>query len=196
MPASFQGSSFLLTYPQSSFGKESLFNFLQSLPDISYVKVAQELHEDGSTHYHAITHFNRKQRCSATYFDHAERHPNVKTVGRKKSDWDNVVTYLDKEDQSPTVWGTPRHTTSVWSDVATATSRTEALEIIKKERPRDFVLNARNLDYFLDKVCIYISDSKSTLSSTNNYKYYRCSQCNRLHKQSQGPLINLYCPHH
>lgn len=152
MPATFQGSSFLLTYPQSSFGKDSLFQFLSALPDISFIKVAQELHEDGSTHYHAIAHFNCKQRCNATFFDYAERHPNVKTVGRKKADWDNVVAYLSKEDQSPITWGTPRHQACVWSEVANATSRAAALDLIKKERPRDFVVNSRQLDYFLDKV--------------------------------------------
>lgn len=155
MPAAFQGSSFLLTYPQSSFSKKELLSFLSSLNDITYVKICQEHHESGDLHLHAVIHFNCKQRCNSTYFDFAERHPNVKTVGRRKQDWDQCVAYLDKEDQSAITWGTPRHQQSIWGQVAAATTRQEALEIVKTERPRDFVINSRQLDYFLDKVCYF-----------------------------------------
>lgn len=151
MPAAFEGSSFLLTYPQSPSTKKDLFTFLCALTDIQYVKLCQETHQDGHPHFHALLHFSKRQRLAASYFD-LDSHPNVKNVGRKKSDWSRVSEYLDKEDQSPLTWGTPRHTQCIWSEVVRARSRQEAIDLVTQERPRDLVLNGRNLDYFLDKV--------------------------------------------
>lgn len=151
MPAAFEGSSFLLTYPQLEGDKSLLFDFLCQLADVRFVKVAQESHQDGGTHFHAVVLFSKRVRLATRAFDFEGKHPNVKNVGRKKSDWDNCIKYLDKEDPNPLEWGTPRHEASVWSAIAKATSRQEAEELLLNEKPRDYVLNARNFDYWLDK---------------------------------------------
>lgn len=151
MPPAFEGSSFILTYPQSDFDLVAFALHLQSLPAIQYVLVSSEKHEDGSLHRHACVHFSTKQRVGARFFDYLERHPNVKNVGRKKSDWENVTNYV-KKDGEFIEWGTSRHTANVWSTIATSGSREEALRILMEEKPRDAILNARNFDYWLDKV--------------------------------------------
>lgn len=148
----FQGTSFLVTYPQSSLSKDALSTFYRGLDAISYVKIGEESHQDGGKHFHVLAFFNTKQRFTSRALDVGSEHPNIETVGRKRQDWDRVATYVAKEDESPFEWGTPRHVGDIWSSVATASSREEALAIIAKERPRDYVLNARNIDYFLDKV--------------------------------------------
>lgn len=151
MPAAFEGSSFLLTYPQSDFELNALQDFFKNLPDYKYSLISSEKHEDGSLHRHAIIYFRKRQRLNQSAFDFLERHPNIKPVGKKKSDWDNCQKYVRKDGEFIED-GSPRHEVSVWSEIAVASSREEALRLLKAEKPRDFVLQQRNIDYYLDKV--------------------------------------------
>jgi len=155
MPASFQGTSFLVTYPKTSLDKNTLFDYFLSQEHISYIKLSLEHHEDSSIHYHVLLLFSQKQRFSHQRFDDSGEHPNIKPVGRKTADWNAVTSYLSKEDQSPLEWGVPRHTQCVWGAIASATTREEASALLVAEKPRDAILNARNFDYYLDKVCIF-----------------------------------------
>lgn len=152
MPATFQGSSFLLTYPQSDFPLQSLLDHLISL-NVKYAKVCSESHADGSLHRHALVCFPSKIRVGPRHFDFEARHPNVRPVGRKRSDWENCGAYVAK-DGEVLEYGTPRHgeDSCVWSSIARASSRVEAEEILRREKPRDSIINARQFDYWLDKV--------------------------------------------
>lgn len=156
MPAIFQGTSFLLTYPQTTFDDYRRFlDFLGQLGSIKYLLVAREQHQSGDSHQHAVVLFDTKRRLGERAFDFEGRHPNIRPVGRKIEDWNRCVEYCRKEDVAPFEYGTPRHSSeSVWAIVAEAPTREEALAIVKKERPRDYVLNRRNLDYSLDQVCL------------------------------------------
>jgi len=140
-----------LTYPQSDFDLQEFSNYLQTLADYKYSIVSSEKHQDDSLHRHAVVHFIKKQRLSSSYFDYLGRHPNVKPVGKKKSDWTNTTTYVRKDGEF-IEHGIPRHEVSVWAEVANATNREDALQLLKTEKPRDFVLQQRNIDYYLDKV--------------------------------------------
>jgi len=151
MPAAFEGSSFLLTYPQSNFDLVDLQDFLQKLPDYKYSLVSSEKHTDNSLHRHAIIYFSKRQRLSSSFFDFQERHPNIKPVGKKLTDWTNCVTYV-KKDGDFLESGIPRHERSVWSQVVNAQTRNEALELLRQEKPRDFILQRRNIEYYLDTV--------------------------------------------
>lgn len=150
MPASFRASSFLLTYPQSDFPLQDCLDFLKGKEHMNYVLISSELHETGELHRHALVHFSKVVQLGITAFDFMGRHPNVKTVGRKKSDWENVEQYV-KKDGNFLEWGMPRHTASIWAQVAMAASREEAEQLILAEKPRDFIINSRQIDYFLDK---------------------------------------------
>lgn len=152
MPAKFRGSSFLLTYPQSDFPLQSLLDHLISL-DVRYAKLCSERHNDGSLHRHALVHFATTIQVGSRHFDFEQRHPNVRTVGRKRTDWENVSAYVGKDGEI-LEYGTPRHAenASVWSAIVGASSRSEAEQILRTEKPRDAVLNSRNFDYFLDKM--------------------------------------------
>jgi hypothetical protein len=154
MPAAFQGTSFLLTYPQSDFNLNDFLTWLSMDLGAIYARVSSEQHADGSYHRHALVYFAQKIRVGPRHFDYLERHPNIRTVGRKKSDWDNCYEYVAKDGEI-LEYGTPRHdqNTSVWSSIARASSRKEAQEILLKEKPRDAIINARQFDYWLDKVC-------------------------------------------
>lgn len=120
-------------------------------------------HCDGgqrSKHWHALAHYSSKLRLGERAFDFEGNHPNIKCVGRKKSDWDRTTTYLRKEDPEPLEYGTPRFNGhSVWSEIATSSSRTEAEEILLREKPRDWIINRRGIDYALDKMFPLQSDA-------------------------------------
>lgn len=158
MPASFQGTSFFLTYSQDAFDLaddyDGFRNFLDTVGGgdgtTVFLRVGVERHDNGDPHWHALVLFASKRRLGARAFDYRECHPNVQPVGRKKSDWDRVATYVAKDGNYRDA-GTPRHAgKSVWSQVAAADSREDALELIRREAPRDYVVNRRNVDYGLD----------------------------------------------
>lgn len=151
MPATWEGSSFFVTYPQSDFDINDFLLHCQNLPSIQYILISSEQHKDNSLHRHAVLHFNKRQRLAKNFFDYKDRHPNIKCVGKKKSDWHNVTTYVRK-DNNFVEWGTPRHSGCIWSAIGSASSRKEAQELLLSEKPRDAILNARNFDYWLDKM--------------------------------------------
>lgn len=151
MPAAWEGSSFFLTYPQSDFDIQGFLDHFKSIEFVVYVLVSSEKHQDLSLHRHAIVHFSKKQRLPKDFFDYQGRHPNIRCVGKKKSDWQKVSDYVRK-DKEFLESGEPRHSGCVWSSIAKASSRDEAQSLLLAEKPRDAVLNARNFDYWLDKV--------------------------------------------
>lgn len=111
-----------------------------------------EQHQSGDSHFHALVHFGSKQRLGARGFDWRERHPNVQSVGRKREDWQRCNDYVAKDGRYHDI-GVGRHAgQSVWGQVASADCREDALELIRAEKPRDFVLQRRNIDYFLDSL--------------------------------------------
>lgn len=151
MPPAWEGSSFFLTYPQSDFDINLFLEHAKQYPQVQYVLISSEKHQDESLHRHAIVHFSQRQRLSKQFFDFEERHPNIRNVGKKKSDWENVTNYVRKENDF-LEWGTPRHSGCVWSNISSAGTREEAQALLLSEKPRDAILNARNFDYWLDKM--------------------------------------------
>lgn len=91
--------NFSLTYSNierqgSSFTKEELFNFLQSLAGVDYVLVGRELHQDGTPHYHALVTFKKKKNLTnERLFDYMESHPNIQSTSNLPA-W---KTYCKKE---------------------------------------------------------------------------------------------------
>lgn len=104
-------------------------------------------------HWHCVAHYSSKLRLRERAFDFEGHHPNIRTVGRAKSDWNKVTLYCRKEDASPLEYGSPRHSCkSLWSEVVGSSSRSEAEQLIKKEKARDWIINRRAIDYALDKM--------------------------------------------
>lgn len=129
---------------------------------------SQQQHDQGgprSKHWHVVAHYSSKLRLGERAFDFEGNHPNIRTIGRRKTDWTNVVTYCRKEDPNPLEHGTPRFEGhSVWTEVAKAPSRAEAEEIIAREKPRDWIINRRSIDYSLDKMFPLQEDAPLYLS--------------------------------
>lgn len=157
MPADLQAKTFFLTYPQTSFNFDNDYHqyleFLQRIGSTSFTCIGIEKHADGTPHFHVLVDYCSKQRITKRSFDWKDRHPNIKCVGKTKADYNRVLSYVRKEKEFKEE-GCPKFTSkeSVWSKVANAKDEGEALSIIKREQPRDFILNRRNIDYSLSKL--------------------------------------------
>lgn len=157
MTSRLQAKTFFLTYPQTTFTFDDHYHvfidFLKNLGPISYSCVGIEKHADGTDHFHCLVDFEQKLKILPRSFDFQERHPNIQCVGKTKADYTRVRNYV-KKDGNYREEGKPKFSPkeSVWSKVTRVGTEEEALALISKEDPRQFILNRRNIDYALSKL--------------------------------------------
>lgn len=83
-----------LTYPQSNFDAARLHEFLDGLAGVLWARIANESHESGEPHVHAVLQFGRRfQSRNCRVFDFEGRHPNVQPV----RDVRRALDYVTKE---------------------------------------------------------------------------------------------------
>ncbi|KAJ1414941.1 hypothetical protein SESBI_18451 [Sesbania bispinosa] len=97
------GKNYFLTYPRYSIYKEEALAQLQSLNTSTskkFIRVCQELHENGEPHLHALIQFEGKYQCAKPrFFDlvsptgSAHFHPNIQ-ASKFASD---VKAYVEKD---------------------------------------------------------------------------------------------------
>lgn len=156
MPKQLSAKTYLLTYSQSSFDFEndlhSYQQHLSNLGTVSYSCVCREKHADGGDHWHVLVDFDSKLRATPRCFDWKGVHPNIAAVGRTRADYDRAWKYVRKDGDFRES-GTRRYAKfSVWTQVATATTRDAALQIVREQQPRDYIINRRQIDYALDQL--------------------------------------------
>lgn len=160
MAARLKASAVFLTYSQvGEVTLDSLEEFLLGIPFVRGGIVCEERHQDGGRHFHAWLDLKSQSTFTNARFDHQEIHPNVViTPGNKKSPaCQNRINYCKKDGDFRIFGGegyelpTVAEKENVWGEVVAAETREAALEIISSLRPRDAVINARQIDYFLDK---------------------------------------------
>lgn len=99
----FQAHRAFLTYSQCNVSKSEIKSHLETRGELKYYSIAQEVHQDGGLHIHALVHYIKKiDTTNPRYFDYLEFHPNVKRV-ETNTDWDNKVRYNNKYDKEPLV---------------------------------------------------------------------------------------------
>lgn len=154
MPATFQGTSFLLTYPQDAFNLDNdwdaAFAFFSQLGQLKYLRIGVEHHASGDPHWHAVAYYAVKLRLGARGFDFREKHPNVQAVGRRVIDWQRCVDYVAKDGQYRE-HGSQRHSSeSVWAEAAKADDRETAERLLAAAAPRDWIVHRRSIDYAME----------------------------------------------
>lgn len=171
MPARLKASAVFLTYSQvGDVPRDDLVAFLTGIPFVNGGIACLELHQDGGRHFHAWVDLKSQSTFTNDRFDLNGLHPNVIICpGHKKSDASqNRIEYCKKDKDwvyFPDGYEPPskKEADTTWQDVITAESREEALAIVATNRPRDAVINARQIDYFLEKkfgekVVLYVPD--------------------------------------
>lgn len=147
MPANNQPAAFrftakniFLTYPRCDVAPPVFVEWIKSqFPTAQYWTVAQERHEDGGLHLHAVISFSRKYNSRvSTRFDFEGHHPNIQPVRVLR----DVIAYISKDPiQLVTTHPQLGETRRTYGDiVANSTSTSEAEQAIKLWYPRDWLL--------------------------------------------------------
>ena len=101
---------FFLTYSQSQYDKDRVAAFLRTKGTIKRMIVANETHEDGGRHVHALVEFDRRKDIRPNFFDIGSEHPNIGIWSNRNQTYDswfvNHWDYCTKEDLSPIIIGT------------------------------------------------------------------------------------------
>nr|UUV61370.1 C1 [Tomato mottle leaf curl virus] len=160
--------NYFLTYPKCSLTKEEALSQilgLQTPVNKLFVRVARELHEDGEPHLHVLIQFEGKLQCTnERLFDlisptrSAHFHPNVQ--GAKSSS--DVKSYVEKDGDfidhgvfqidGRSARGGQQSANDTYAKVLNAGSVMEALNILREEQPKDFVLQHHNIRSNLERI--------------------------------------------
>ncbi|CAM91896.1 replication associated protein [Tomato leaf curl Anjouan virus] len=160
--------NYFITYPQCSITKEEALAQIKSFSyptNIKFIRVCRELHQDGLPHLHVLIQFEGKFQCTnQRFFDlvsqtrSAHFHPNIQ--GAKSSS--DVKAYIEKGGEfldygvfqvdARSARGEGQHLAQVYADALNASSKEEALQIIKEKDPKSFFLQYHNLSANADKI--------------------------------------------
>nr|AIY32750.1 RepA [Chickpea chlorotic dwarf virus] len=155
----FQSKYVFLTYPKRSSQRDDLFQFLwEKLTPflIFFLGVATELHQDGTTHYHALVQLDKKPCIrDPSFFDFEGNHPNIQPARNSKQ----VLEYISKDGDIKTRGDfrdhkvSPRKSDARWRTIIqTATSKEEYLDMIKEEFPHEWATKLQWLEYSANKL--------------------------------------------
>nr|AIY32732.1 replication-associated protein [Chickpea chlorotic dwarf virus] len=155
----FQSKYVFLTYPKCSSQRDDLFEFLwEKLTPflIFFLGVATELHQDGTTHYHALVQLDKKPCIrDPSFFDFEGNHPNIQPARNSKQ----VLDYISKDGDIKTRGDfrdhkvSPRKSDARWRTIIqTATSKEEYLDMIKEEFPHEWATKLQWLEYSANKL--------------------------------------------
>nr|AIY32802.1 RepA [Chickpea chlorotic dwarf virus] len=155
----FQSKYVFLTYPKCSSQRDDLFQFLwEKLTPflIFFLGVATELHQDGTTHYHALIQLDKKPHIrDPSFFDFEGNHPNIQPARNSKQ----VLDYISKDGDIKTRGDfrdhkvSPSKSDARWRTIIqTATSKEEYLDMIKEEFPHEWATKLQWLEYSANKL--------------------------------------------
>jgi len=153
-PFRINSKAFFLTYPQCPIIPETLGAHLESLGQHQFVLVAQELHEDGNWHLHALViYIEKKNIRDPNYFDFEGYHCNAQST----RDRDAVRKYILKHDpvedacyssgtfEDGKAGGATR---AAWEAAMNATTPEEVMQRVAEASPRDYVLSYDKVEGF------------------------------------------------
>ncbi|AST47748.1 replication protein [Macroptilium golden yellow mosaic virus] len=166
--------NYFLTYPRCSLAKEEVLvqiRDIQTSTNKKFIKIARELHEDGQPHIHVLIQFEGKFICTnQRLFDlvspsrSAHFHPNVQ--GAKSSS--DVKSYIDK-DGDTLEWGQfqidgrsarggCQSSNDSYAKALNVSSTEQALQILKEEQPKDYVLHYHNIRSNLERIFVKVPE--------------------------------------
>nr|AWH15134.1 truncated AC1 [East African cassava mosaic virus] len=160
--------NYFITYPRCSLTKEEALSQLKAFSyptNIKFIRVCRELHQDGVPHLHVLIQFEGKFQCTnLRFFDlispsrSTHFHPNIQ--GAKSSS--DVKAYIEKGGEflddgifqvdARSARGEGQHLAQVYADALNASSKSEALQIIKEKDPKSFFLQFHNISANADRI--------------------------------------------
>lgn len=141
----YNASKVFLTYPQCRLSMQELLAGITAIKEVKYYTIAQERHENGEPHLHALFEFNTKVSTrNPAYFDVQGHHPNI----QKPKNLKNVLAYIKKEENFISTWPEKRGYNEI---IAEAKDEKEFLELVRENDAKNFVLNHEKIEYFANK---------------------------------------------
>lgn len=150
MPFQLNAKKFFLTYPRCDAPPLVLQDLLRTFPDYAGSCIAQERHEDGGLHLHALVCFEKPYRTSIQSIfdiimpDGTVFHPNIQSA-RSAS---HVLAYIRKDGSFLNHGSLPEEGKPKWADSLQAATKDEFLESVRRISPRDYILNFGRLTAF------------------------------------------------
>jgi len=78
---SLDGVRFFLTYPQSEFDFDDVYQFIDGINKVQWLRICREEHESGEPHMHCVFQFAKRFKSkNERVFDLSGRHPNILPV--------------------------------------------------------------------------------------------------------------------
>jgi len=109
-PTRLRSAAYFLTYSQTGYSKEHVHSFLVSKGAVKRMICAEEHHQDGNKHVHALVEYERAKDVRPNFFDIGAEHPNIGIWTNRSQTYDswfvNHWDYCTKEDLSPILIGT------------------------------------------------------------------------------------------
>nr|QHU79533.1 replication associated protein [Opuntia virus 1] len=160
--------NYFLTFPKCSLSKEEALSQLQNLhtpTNIKFIRICRELHQNGEPHLHVLIQFESKFKCQNNrFFDlrhpnsSIQFHPNIQSA-KSSSD---CKTYMEKDGDvldfgvfqidGRSARGGKQSANDSYAKALNATSKDEAMRIIREEQPQHYVLMFHNINSNLDKI--------------------------------------------
>jgi len=137
---------FFLTYSRCDKTPEEIYQHLSSISSIHKYLIARELHKDGQYHIHAYIEFvDKKNFLSPRWADLDGFHPNDAGAVRNGH---AVEKYCTKEANFVTNYFALDPWKLIYDEDKTSQ---EAIELIKRERPRDYTLYSDQIERSIKK---------------------------------------------
>nr|WNK15257.1 MAG: C1 replication-associated protein [Grapevine red blotch virus] len=153
-----RSKNFFLTYPQCPVHKQFALDLFKSKfsKTLDYALIAEEKHQDGEPHLHALLIFKKRQAIrNPKHFDITisshSYHPNI----TKPRDVTDVLNYVGKDGDTvefgtkPTLKPKRQSRELDFGEyLRVANSKEEFLQLVRNNYPYQYVLNLQRLEYF------------------------------------------------
>lgn len=152
--------NWFLTYPQCNLKPEDFNEALwnnSNVAECSGFAVSREKHADGGIHYHVLLCYKKTKRVrSLLAFDLSHLgvriHGKYEVVKNLRDCYGYVIKDGDYYEDIESIPGlSAPHEPSYWELSLQAQNKERALEIIRRNNPREYILNRKNLEYAFDK---------------------------------------------
>lgn len=135
-----------LTYPQCPLSKETLLEELKKIKAPDYYVIAEELHEDGSPHLHALLRYNKPIDIKRQdYFDIQGHHPNMQTARQPEK----VREYVKKDGTYLEHWAEKKDMAEILNEAETPS---QFLDLVKENYAEKYVFNLEKVEYAANKL--------------------------------------------
>lgn len=93
-----QGKKYLVTWPQArDLNIEIIHTHLETIGEIDYCCICEELHQDGNSHFHAVVLFVNRIRKRGNPFNIEECNSNVQIIRPGQRHLKDALAYVKKE---------------------------------------------------------------------------------------------------